>query len=344
MTTTLAVAEPEIWETIPGARLIHVVEAFSLCGVDVAGTLAAFDLPAPLRNDTAVDWSRGMAWLEHVLQAHPQRGFGLVFSRIPTALDHGLAGYTILSSDTVEEALVCRIRFAALLRPYFGLRLQLVDDDLAELVLLERDPPGLAPALRAFAFEHELAIWAGACTRLLGPGPHFVELHCSYPDPQLRDRYHEVFGCPARFDMPRSLLRFRRALLGEALPHSHGEAHRICEAQCTALLAELDGGGAIATALRRRLLRRPRRMPDLPRAAADLGLTERTLRRRLQDEGTSFSALRTEARMLLARDYLRGTTLPVADIATILGYADESSLARVFGRQHGMTPREYRLR
>jgi AraC-like DNA-binding protein len=342
--TTLAVAEPEIWKTIPGAGLIHVIEAFKLCGVDVSGSLAGFGMPEPLRNDTPLQASRVVEWLEHVLEAHPQRGFGLLFSRVPNLLDHGLVGYTILSSDTVGEAMTNRIRFAALLRPYFGLRLQLVGDDLAELVLLERDPPGVGPRLRAFAIEHDLAAWAGAFERALGPGPHFVEVHCAYPDPQLRDRYHDVFRCPVRYGAPGSLLRFKRSTLDEPLPHAHGEAHRVCEAQCEQLLAQLEGGGQTTAALQRLLLRRPRRLPDLVAAAAGLGMTERTLRRRLHGEGTSFSAQLSQARMLLARDYLRSTQIPVADIASLLGFADESSLSRAFGRRHGLTPRQYRAR
>ena len=122
--TPLAVAEPESWDTLPGARLIHVIEAFDLCGVDVRDSLDAFGMASPLRNDMPVDAGRATAWLEHMLDVHPQRGFGLKFSRIPTALDHGLVGYTILSSDTVGEAMINRIRFAALMRPPLGLRLQ----------------------------------------------------------------------------------------------------------------------------------------------------------------------------------------------------------------------------
>ena len=340
--TPLAVAEPEIWDTIPGARLIHFVAAFKLCGVDVSATLAAFGMPEPLRNDTPVESRRVADWLEHVLAVHPQRGFGLQFARFPTLLDHGLVGYAILSSDTVGEAMIGRIRFAALLRPYFGLRLQLVEPDLAELVLLERDPPGIGPRLRAFGIELELASWAGASVRALGPGAHFVEVRCAYPDPHLRDRYHEVFGCPVRFGEPNSLLRFRRSLLDKELPHAHSEAHRVCEEQCAQLLAKLEGGGQTTTALRRLLLRRPKRLLDMAGAAAGLDMTERTLRRRLRDEGTSFSALLSEARMLLARDYLRSTAIPIADVAQLLGFADESSLSRAFGRAHGLTPRQYR--
>jgi len=340
--TTLAIAKPEIWETIPGAQILNLIEAFTLCRVDVTPTLARFDIRTPLKNDTPVDTHQAALWLEHVLEAYPQPGLGLLFSKLPTLLDSGMVGYTILSSETLGEALIQRIRFSALLRPYFGMQLQVLDDGV-ELVLLERDPPGIGPRARAFGIEHDLATWAGTARRMLGPGRHFELVQCAYPDPQLPERYHEVFACPVRFDQPRSLVRFRREILERPMPHAHEEAHEICEAQCEQLLAQLRAGPDTTTALRRLMLRRPRKLPDLPSAATSLQTSARTLRRRLQAEGSSFTQVLNEVRMLLARDYLRTTTVAVADIASLLGFADESSLARAFRRVYQTTPRAFRV-
>ncbi len=341
---TLAVARPEIWDTMPGFRILHVVEAFDMCRVDVRPTLARFDMPSPLHNDSDVGAQQAVEWLEYVLGAFPQRGFGLVFSRLRTLLDSGMVGYTILSSDTLGEALMQRIRFSPLLRPYLGMQLQAVSDDMVELVLLQREPPGIGPRAHAFSMEFGLAMWAGAAQQMLGPGRHFEEVHCTYPDPNLQQRYHEVFRCPVYFAQPQSLVRFRRELMDSPLPHAHGEANRICEAQCEALLAQMQAGRDTTTALRRLMLRRPRKLPDLPGAAAALETSPRTLRRRLQEEGSSFTKVLQETRMQLARDYLRTTSVPIADIAALLGFADESSLTRAFRRVYQVTPRQFRGR
>jgi len=342
--TPLAVAKPEIWDTIPGSRLLNIAEAFTLCRIDVVPTMAQFGIAAPLKNDTAVDAQKAMLWLEHVLEAFPRRGFGLLFNRLPTLLDNGMVGYAILSSDTVGEALIERIRFSPLLRPYFGMQLQTAADDMVELVLLERDPPGVGPRARAFGIEHDLATWAGNAQRMLGPGRHFEAVHCGYPDPQLPEHYHEVFACPVHFDQPRSLVRFKRSLLDRPMPHAHTEANEICRAQCERLLEQMRAGPDTTTALRRLLLQRPRKLPNLNDAAAALHMNPRTLRRRLQDEGSSFTQVLGEVRMLLARDYLRTTAVPVADVASLLGFADESSLSRAFRRLYQTTPRGYRAR
>jgi AraC-like DNA-binding protein len=128
------------------------------------------------------------------------------------------------------------------------------------------------------------------------------------------------------------------------MPHAHTQAHEICQAQCERLLEQMRAGPDTTTALRRLLLRRPRKLPGLNDAAAALDMNPRTLRRRLQDEGSSFTQVLGDVRMLLARDYLRTTSVPVADIASLLGFADESSLSRAFRRAYQTTPRAYRVR
>ncbi|HEU5293634.1 MAG TPA: AraC family transcriptional regulator ligand-binding domain-containing protein [Burkholderiaceae bacterium] len=343
-TTVLAMARPEIWETIPGARVLNIIEAFGLSEIDVAPSLPRFGIEPPLKNDTPVPAQKAGAWLEYLVETFPERGVGLHFSRLHTLLDNGMVGYTILSSDTVGEALAQRIHFSPLLRPYFGMQLQAVDGDLAELVVLERDPPGLGRHARAFSMEQELATWVATSQRVLGPGHYMLAVHCAYPDPRLPERYQQVFGCPVHFDQSQSRVQFRRELLEQPLAHAHSEAHEICKAQCELLLAQLTGGRDTTTALRRLLLRRPRKLPDLEGAAAGLHISARTLRRRLRDEGTSFSQVLSQTRMLLARDYLRTTGVPVADIASLLGFADESSLSRSFRRVHQTTPRRFRAR
>ena len=343
-TTTLAIAKPEIWETVPGVYVLGIVEAFGQRRIDVLPSLHRFGIQEPLKNDTLVGAHEVGTWLEYVLETFPQPGFGLTFRGLPTLLDHGMVGYAILSSDTVGEAIIERIRFSSLLRPYFGLQLQTAGDDAVELVLLERDPPGVGARARTFLMERDLATWAGTAQRILGAGASFESVHCAYPDPQLSDRYQAVFGCPVLFDQPCALVRFSSELMQHPMPHAHTEAHEICQAQCETLLAQMVAGRDTTMALRRLLLLRPKKLPDLQGAAAAMHVSPRTLRRRLHDEGTSFTQLLQQTRMLLARDYLRTTSIAVADIASLLGFGDESSLSRAFRRAYQMTPRRFRAR
>jgi AraC-like DNA-binding protein len=77
-------------------------------------------------------------------------------------------------------------------------------------------------------------------------------------------------------------------------------------------------------------------------AAASLALGERTLRRRLADENTTYKQVMLDFRMDLAASYLRGEEISIQEIAYVAGYADPSNFHRTFARYHGMTPNTYR--
>jgi AraC-like DNA-binding protein len=336
--------EPERWETIPGLHVLKIVEAYASRGVDVAPTLRDCGIGPKLKANTAVDLHRASSWIEHVLERHPERGLGLAFAGLPNVLSSGIVGFTVLSSETVQEAIETRIRFGALLRPFFGISLKELESGLVELSLIELDPPHLGPRARAFCMERDLASLAGAWSFLTGLRSAFEAVEFAYPDPLLRDRYHEVFRCPSRFDRPRTLVRMRREALEIPLRHADHEASALCAEQCERMLQRMQQGSGVAASVRRELLRRPSQLSDLRQTAAALGLAERTLSRRLAAEGTSFTQVLEEVRMTLAVDYLSCTPLPIDDVAVLLGYGDDSAFSRAFKRRHGVTARAFRAR
>jgi AraC-like DNA-binding protein len=68
----------------------------------------------------------------------------------------------------------------------------------------------------------------------------------------------------------------------------------------------------------------------------------RTLQRRLREEGTTFEAIKDEARQDLAQRYLAQPDVPLTQITALLGYSEQSALGRSCRRWFGATPREMR--
>ena len=81
---------------------------------------------------------------------------------------------------------------------------------------------------------------------------------------------------------------------------------------------------------------------DLEQIAESLYMTSRTLRRKLDAEGTSYSELLTRLRKALAIDYLRTTMLSTEDIALKLGFSDAVGFRHAFKRWTGKTPGDFR--
>ncbi|MBK6533536.1 MAG: helix-turn-helix transcriptional regulator [Deltaproteobacteria bacterium] len=80
----------------------------------------------------------------------------------------------------------------------------------------------------------------------------------------------------------------------------------------------------------------------LKRVAAQLRMSERSLQRRLADEGESFDAIVDALRRDLALRYLADPKIAVAEVAYLLGYSEPSPFHRAFKRWTGRTPAEAR--
>jgi AraC-like DNA-binding protein len=154
--------------------------------------------------------------------------------------------------------------------------------------------------------------------------------------------YGEAFGCPLRFDAPANALLLSRADVMLPLPTAHPLMAQLHEA-----LAEehLRRTNPPSTSLRVHAIvsqRLPGGGPTRAEVAAALAVSERTLHRRLEEEGTSFQKILDGARRELAERYLRRDDLSLAEIAYLLGFGDQGSLFRASKRWFGSSPRQGR--
>lgn len=79
----------------------------------------------------------------------------------------------------------------------------------------------------------------------------------------------------------------------------------------------------------------------MPRVASQLNLSERSLRRQLHSEQTSFRQLLEEVRQALAEELLATGGLSLEDIASRLGYGESSNFIHAFKRWKGLPPSQY---
>lgn len=82
--------------------------------------------------------------------------------------------------------------------------------------------------------------------------------------------------------------------------------------------------------------------PDIQIVAQELGVSDRTLQRRLTDENTSFKQLLNQARHEQARVYLADPSLDIKEVAFLVGYEDQNSFYRAFRLWEGETPTNWR--
>ena len=85
-------------------------------------------------------------------------------------------------------------------------------------------------------------------------------------------------------------------------------------------------------------------VPGVTDVASQLGMSGRTLQRQLADRGATFQKLVDQARRELAERLLADTSYPLAEVAFLTGFSEQSAFNRAFKRWAGQTPRSFRLK
>jgi AraC-like DNA-binding protein len=147
-----------------------------------------------------------------------------------------------------------------------------------------------------------------------------------------------------RFNSLANALLFARADAISPLPTAHPLLAEVLERLAGEHLQRLDlarvGGRARAAIIRQLPDGEPRRQE----IASTLEMSDRTLHRRLEAEGTTFQRLLDDTRRELAQQYLGQTDVSLADATYLLGFGDQSSFFRACKRWFGTSPRLYRIR
>jgi AraC-like DNA-binding protein len=187
--------------------------------------------------------------------------------------------------------------------------------------------------------------FAGAIRELRRRAPRRLELQLwlSYPEQPHHAELRALVSGPVVFDAPCNRLQLPAAELDRPLP-GDPQLLRLARAQLDERLR--SAAPAISTRERVCLLLRARldSDPSLDCIARELGVSSRTLRRRLAALGTTFQDLVEELRRAQAAAWLGDDTLSIDVISRRLGYRDASNFRRAFRRWQGITPSEYRAR
>ncbi|MEM9377012.1 MAG: AraC family transcriptional regulator ligand-binding domain-containing protein [Pseudomonadota bacterium] len=156
--------------------------------------------------------------------------------------------------------------------------------------------------------------------------------------------YEAHFGCPVHFETGRDALLVTDEML--AAPNKLGDetVARFFDRHLAAELAAMADDAGLEQRVRIAVSQTlSEGVPSVTAIASQLGMSGRTLQRRLSERGASFQGLVDLARRELAEQLLRGTDYNLAEVAFLTGFAEQSGFTRAFKRWAGQTPRSYRL-
>jgi AraC-like DNA-binding protein len=163
--------------------------------------------------------------------------------------------------------------------------------------------------------------------------------------PAHHKEYARLFGDVVRFHRDSTALTFDRALLDRSQLHQNPELYSVLRSQAERALERVATELRPADEVERYLRARPpARIPDISTAAQALGLSARSLRRRLAADATSYRNLVRETLEASAGHMLRDPRKAIQETAHALGFSSVGAFHRAFKRWTGMTPAQYRER
>src|SRR5215813_4063575 len=301
-------------------------------GLNVRALLAAAAIdPAALDDPVARVQTEKISRLwEFAVEQSGNPAIGLAQHRMARPASFDVVGYTMMSCANLLAAFERLIRYLLILSDARG-------GYRVSFELFGGNRP--VPRQRV---EFILVSVIGFCQWISGREVRPLSVELPYPIPPDPAPYRDAFGCRASFDAASTSLLFAAADLTPPLTTSNPVLAELHDRFAGEYLRRFDHSQTSYRAREVIIHRLPDGEPRRDQVACELGMSERTLQRRLESEATSFAALLDNTRCELAEQYLGRLHLSLAQAAYPLGFADQSSFFRACRRWFDLSPGQYR--
>jgi AraC-like DNA-binding protein len=251
-----------------------------------------------------------------------------------------LFGYFMLSSATLRDGLHRIGRYQGVLTEKPWIAIEDEPSGARIQVGIEHEDPEIRSIHAEYVAALLLQVMSWVSERAIEP----VETRFAHAPRGDVSEYRRALRGPVRFGADRNELCLSPGVLDTPSQHANSRiAHLHEEFAAQLLLREQDS--SLVTRVRRRLAEELESGPlDRSTVARYLALSERSLQRRLREEGTSFRSVLDEWRRDLAREKLQRYDLPIAEVAYLTGFAEVSSFTRAVRRWFGCTPGQLRTK
>ena len=324
--------------------MLYTLRGLRELGEDIAPVLTRYGIDLEKVDPTA----RIDRTLELKIYVEIAEGLKDPLAGLKTGTFFGFAGYgpftmLLMTCANAYEALQTGIRYQQLTYLFGHLRFE-PGENASTLVLT---PVALPPKAYRFRVDGELSGTYKLVREMqlaLGVDMHALHIDIPYDRPADAEAYTAHFGCPVdfgngsevRFSIDNTALQLR---FPTADPTAHAMYKSLCDQQ---LVAQRSSTEALSGKVLAHLDLFSEHFPASAEVAAAFDIAERTFRRRLSEEQTSYRELLYQVRYRKAQQLLRESTQSIEAIALQLGYAESASFIHAFQRWDGHTPAAFR--
>jgi AraC-like DNA-binding protein len=324
-------------------KVATLVDTVAEMGIGVGAVLAGTGLkPEDLRSPSVKTSVRQLILAcRNVIRAGPAPDTGFRVGLRMRISSYGMYGYALLCCETLRDVTQLAVKYHRLATPTVAMSFR---EEKADAIWSFDDILGLDPGdpFYRFLVEFQFGIHTVLGRDLLGAAFKLAKVRTRYAAPSHRAAYRRHLGCVAEFGQPVDELRFAASLLDRHLTYRNPLTAAMVTEVCERLLEDARRESGLASRVYRLLMQVPGRFDDMETLADRLDTTARTLRRRLQQEGTSYQEILDGVRCHLAKEYLRSTRMTTEDIADMLGFSEAANFRHAFKRWTGKAPSEFR--
>lgn len=253
-----------------------------------------------------------------------------------------LIGELILPCRDLRDALDKAFRFYALVND--GLKFDLLaGSDYADIRLHVMEPE---LSVDNFLAEWQLMVWRHFSGWLIGEEIPVLRTHFAHSQQGLEEEYQQVFASRCQFEQLENSFSFRSSYLDQPIVRDLAEIQRFWSTDRIDLEPVMGVDSAFKSRLRAQLrdhFFETQAFHPMEAMASKYNMSTQSLRRRLEEEGTSFRQLKEDIRREAALTWLRDSSLSIAEISRRCGFAEANGLSRAMKSWVGMSPSEYRL-
>jgi AraC-like DNA-binding protein len=326
--------------TSAGRGLRFVLSQLEAAGYGVDRILKQAGIPKGVADNPEARLSRAQVWgfwdAAVAVTGDPFLGLHTGTMVRPAGLD--ALGYVFWSSASLGDGLSRLARYHRFIDDALMIAVE-IHGRRARVVVTSAMSEVLPRPISEFLLAYLLQ---GARSETGDPHLDPSEVEFAFRKPAKVAPYRKVFRAPVRFSRASNVLVFPLTVLYRPFLHHEPDLREVLERRVQDLIARLpslDSAAVDARALIGQQL--PGGPPSAKVVARDLGLSERTLHRRLRGLGTSFRRVTAQIRHEQAERHIRAG-VPFTDVAFLLGYSEASSFHRAFRRWTGLTPQAYR--
>jgi AraC-like DNA-binding protein len=267
-------------------------------------------------------------------------GIGLTVASFwhPTTL-HAL-GYSWFASNNLGEAYERICRYSRFINSAANGVGQF--ERPGELCCMVLDPSKMKVQPAAVSIDAGLAMIVNLSRAAYGPDFQLAKVTFQHEAPDCVSRFNDFFAAPVEFSAAENALWMESRMVSEPLVTANPELARVNDRVVTDYLAQLDRSDVSMRVKSKLIEKLPGGEVSEEGIASSINVSQRSLQRRLKEQGISFTQLLENTRRELSLQYVRDPQHSFNEVAFLLGFAEPGNFSRAFKRWYGKSPSQFR--